>query len=102
MKTFCETRQSRLPSLLIVLGLALSSAAASAQAAPDTQNAPRRPPPPESLAACKSLQAGAACTFSGPRGAITGVCRAPEGRALACVPKDMSPPPSGNPPPAAK
>ena len=46
-----------------------------------------RGPPPEALAACKALAAGAACNFTSPRGAETGTCFAPEGKPLACRPK---------------
>ena len=46
-----------------------------------------RGPPPEALGACKSLAAGAACSFTSPRGPETGTCFAPEGKPLACRPK---------------
>lgn len=51
-----------------------------------------RPPPPEALAACKSLPSGASCSFTSPRGAETGECWAPQGRPLACRPKNPPPP----------
>lgn len=72
------------------LGLLLAAGAAVAQtkaAAPAEGPAPHRGPPPEALAACKTLAAGAACTFTGPKGAQTGNCFAPEGKPLACRPK---------------
>ena len=47
-----------------------------------------RGPPPEALAACKSLASGAECGFTAPRGNVKGTCWAPEGRPLACRPKD--------------
>lgn len=47
-----------------------------------------RTPPPEALAACKSLAAGAACSFTSPRGSEDGTCFAPEGKPLACRPKN--------------
>ncbi|MBC7378993.1 MAG: hypothetical protein H7346_16340 [Burkholderiaceae bacterium] len=47
-----------------------------------------RGPPPEALAACKSLVSGAECGFTAPRGNVKGTCWAPEGRPLACRPKD--------------
>lgn len=47
---------------------------------------PHRGPPPEALAACKSLVSGAACTFKSPWGAETGTCFAPEAKPLACRP----------------
>lgn len=55
----------------------------------------RQGPPPEALAACKSLASGAACSFSGLRGDVSGTCFAPQqGMALACRPKD-APAPDG-------
>ena len=52
-------------------------------------------PPPEALAACKSLASGATCEFSGPRGTVSGTCFAPQqDMALACRPKD-APAPDG-------
>jgi hypothetical protein len=61
----------------------------------------RRGPPPEALAACKSLTAGAACNFTSPRGAETGTCFAPEGRPLACRPKYGPGGPGGQQDPAS-
>ena len=55
----------------------------------------RRGPPPEALAACKSLASGATCNVSGPQGNVSGTCSAPQqGLALACRPKD-APAPGG-------
>ena len=55
----------------------------------------RRGPPPEALAACKSLASGATCNVSGPQGNVSGTCFAPQqGLALACRPKD-APAPGG-------
>lgn len=54
-----------------------------------------RGPPPEALAACKTAQAGADCSFAQGTRTVKGTCWAPEGKALACRPKDMPPPPSG-------
>ena len=60
-----------------------------------TRRRPRQGPPPEALAACKSLASGATCSFSGPRGDVSGTCFAPQqGMALACRPKD-APAPDG-------
>jgi hypothetical protein len=53
-----------------------------------------RQPPPEALAACKSLSSGTDCSFTSPHGAVTGTCWAPEGKPLACKPKDA---PAGGP-----
>ena len=50
-------------------------------------------PPPEALAACKSLASGATCGFSGPMGTVAGTCFAPQqSMALACRPKDAPAP----------
>ncbi len=45
-------------------------------------------PPPEALAACKSITVGLACSFTSPRGAVSGTCWAPPGKPLACKPKN--------------
>nr|WP_315466388.1 hypothetical protein [uncultured Rhodoferax sp.] len=55
---------------------------------PEGHGGPPGGPPPEALAACKSLAAGAACSFTTPRGAETGTCSAPEGKPLSCRPKN--------------
>lgn len=47
-----------------------------------------RGPPQEALDACKALKSGQDCNFTSPRGAVKGSCFAPEGRPLACRPKD--------------
>lgn len=52
-------------------------------------------PPPEAMAACQSLSSGHVCSFTSPRGAMKGTCWAPEGKPLACKPKDA---PSGGTP----
>ncbi|MES2183103.1 MAG: hypothetical protein V4505_01025 [Pseudomonadota bacterium] len=66
----------------------------------DRPDEPRRGPPPEALAACRTLAAGTACTFSTPyRGLEKGSCWAPEGRPLACRPNDRPPPPPAAAPP---
>ena len=81
----------------------LASAAAFAQ----PQGGPppggeHRGPPPEALAACKTAKAGADCSFTQGERTMKGSCWAPEGKPLACRPKDMPPPPPGGasaPPP---
>ena len=84
------------PAALALVGLAwivsmMMAAAVSAQPA----RGARQGPPPEALAACKSLASDAACSFSGPRGEVSGTCYAPQqGMALACRPKD-APVPNG-------
>ncbi len=47
-----------------------------------------RRPPQEALDACKSLKAGQDCSFTSPHGAVSGTCFAPEGKPLACRPKN--------------
>lgn len=54
--------------------------------------APHHKPPQEALDACKSLQSGQDCNFTSPQGAVKGSCFAPEGKPLACRPKN---PPGG-------
>ena len=74
----------------------LIASAASAQPAGGARQGPPQGPPPEALAACKSLASGAACEFSGPKGSVSGTCFAPrQDMALACRPKD-APAPDGD------
>jgi hypothetical protein len=85
-------------STLLFAGLSLACTLALPQPAQDAQRPGQRPqaegqeshehrgPPPEALAACKSLARGAACTFTSPHGAETGTCFAPEDKPLACRP----------------
>ncbi|MCX7238917.1 MAG: hypothetical protein NTU86_00585 [Burkholderiales bacterium] len=54
---------------------------------------PRRPPA-EALDACKTASSGQECSFTSPRGSVKGTCWAPEGKPLACKPKDA---PAGSP-----
>jgi hypothetical protein len=82
---------------LLTCGLLLcASLGAIAQPAGGPGNPPpgeHRGPPPEALAACKTAKAGADCGFSHDGHAVKGTCWAPEGRPLACRPKDAPPPP---------
>ncbi len=76
--------------LLIQLGLfaALSGSSGLLLAQPpEGRDAPPKPTK-EALESCKTLSAGAACSFSSPRGAVNGDCWAPEGKPLTCKPKD--------------
>ena len=82
-----------------VLGLTAFTAALTACCAlsaqpKDGKGGPSQPPP-EALAACQSLSSGHVCSFTSPRGAMKGTCWAPEGKPLACKPKDA---PFGSPP----
>jgi hypothetical protein len=85
-------------SLLIAAAL---GASAQPQGGPPPSGE-HRGPPPEALAACKTSKAGADCSFTQGSRTSKGVCWAPEGKALACRPKDMPPPPGGAsaPPPS--
>ena len=81
---------------LAALAIALCSATALAQ--PKSGEGPpggRGGPPAEALAACKTLKADDACSFTSDRGAASGSCWAPEGKPLACRPKD-APAPGGD------
>lgn len=49
---------------------------------------PHHGPPPQAIAACSSLKAGASCIFMGHDHQKTGVCWAPPERPLACKPND--------------
>ena len=75
---------------MALTAVALSFAAfyGSALAQPSDGGGHRKPPP-EALAACKGLSSGQACTFSGPRGSVTGSCFTPQlDKPSACRPKD--------------
>jgi hypothetical protein len=74
---------------LVAVATALLSACACAQPTGGNDRPP--PPPPEALAACKAAAAGTACNFSTPQGAVSGSCWAPEGKPLACKPKNPRP-----------
>jgi hypothetical protein len=89
--------KSACASLLSILA-ALATSACCAQPTPGGGEPPPRRPPPEALEACKSLAAGKACSFVAPRGGnVQGSCWAPEGKPLACRPKDAPPAEGGRP-----
>ena len=77
-------------TLLIQLGLfAVLSGSSGLLLAHQTEGRDGPPKPPkEAFESCKTLSAGDACSFSSPRGAVSGACWAPEGKPLACKPKD--------------
>lgn len=57
------------------------------QGAPSTaQPAVGGTPPQEAIQACAGKNTGASCSFTTPRGALTGTCKTPPGQSLACVP----------------
>jgi len=95
-------KNSTLASLLTLLALAAATASAQApggQGGGGTGGGEHRGPPPEALAACKSLVSGAECSFTTERGSRKGTCWAPEGKPLACKPAG-GPPKGAMPPPA--
>jgi hypothetical protein len=57
----------------------------------------QRKPPREAIEACKSLSIGQDCSFTTTERSVKGTCWAPEGKPLACRPKDA--PKGGNQPP---
>ncbi|MBC7619095.1 MAG: hypothetical protein H7293_08930 [Candidatus Saccharibacteria bacterium] len=72
---------------LSVLTCALT-AAVGIGAQPVEVRGPHRKPPQEALDACKNASSGQDCSFTSPHGAVKGSCWAPEGKPLACKPKD--------------
>ncbi len=96
-------KNSTVAPLFALLALVSATAWSQAPAGPGGSGSPggggggeHRGPPPEALAACKSLASGAACSFTTERGARSGTCWAPEGKPLACKPAGGSP--KGAPP----
>ena len=94
MKTTHQYHQltKRLLSMAIFSGTLAASGALFAQHAAGNGAPPK--PPAEALAACKTLSSGQECSFTAPQGSVKGTCWAPEGKPLACKPKDA---PTGNP-----
>lgn len=80
--------------MLATLLLAVTAALAQPPEGPPPVGE-RRGPPPEALAACKTAKAGADCSFAQGERTTKGNCWAPEGKPLACRPKDMAPPAGG-------
>jgi hypothetical protein len=83
---------SRFLSIVIFSGALAASGALFAQPAAGNGAPPK--PPAEALAACKTLSSGQECSFTAPHGPVKGTCWAPEGKPLACKPKDA---PAGHP-----
>lgn len=81
---------------LLALSIALPLSSSIAAGPGQRADRPDRPdaPPKEAIAACADLTEGAACSFSGSRGDVTGMCTAPptggEGP-LACKPEGGPP-----------
>ena len=92
-------------TLLVIHGCFVAALAASSLAWGQTppsdnsgtdQSPPRehhRGPPPEALDACANKKMADTCSFTSPRGAVEGTCRAPEGKPLACRPANGRQPP---------
>lgn len=74
------------PAFLFVIAACTGSALAQPPSDGANKNG-RRGPPPEAVAACKSLSSGATCNFT-VRETEKGTCWAPEGKPLACRPND--------------
>lgn len=83
-------------ALVSAMTVAWAQPGPSGQGGQDGQGG-HRGPPPEALAACKTLKAGADCSFAGRDQTVKGQCWAPENRPLACRPKDMGERPPGPP-----
>ncbi|MEI6803093.1 MAG: hypothetical protein WCK83_08010 [Burkholderiales bacterium] len=81
--------------LLAMSTFAAALTACCALSAQPTQgNDGPRKPPAEALDACKTSSSGQECSFTAPHGTVKGTCWAPEGKPLACKPKDA---PAGGP-----
>lgn len=50
------------------------------------QNGKRPVPPQEAYTVCLGKTEGASCSFTAPRGAVTGTCQNPSGEQMVCVP----------------
>ena len=70
------TTVSRSITLTVVLAAYLTSTIANAQ--PDQQSGKRRGPPPVAFEVCADQAEGAACSFSGHHGDVTGSCIVPQ------------------------
>lgn len=83
MRAPCHGRSATLLAGALML---LLSGLASAQ--PSGDRSERRGPPPEAATACEGLSEAAACSFSGPRGDVSGQCIVAPDDQLACAPED--------------
>jgi hypothetical protein len=79
--------KSILAHAVLSVSLALSGGMLYAQSARGGDSP--RPPPPEALAACKTLKSGQDCSFKGPHSSVQGTCWAPPNKPLACKPSHM-------------
>lgn len=96
-----SARKLVIPSLdlptLALSGLAFAALVFGALAAVPATAQPggRRGPPPEAIEACADKSEGDTCSFTTPRGDVSGECKGPPARRqqseappLACVPDD--------------
>jgi hypothetical protein len=85
------TKAARSITLTVILATYISSTIANAE--PDQQSGKRRGPPPEAIEVCADQAKGAACSFSGRRGDVTGSCIVPpqDQDELVCTPEGGPP-----------
>jgi hypothetical protein len=81
-----KTTNKTLIQLSLLAALFCTCGIISAQPV-EGQGGPHKPPQ-EAINACKSFSTGQECTFTSPYGTVKGSCWAPEGKPLACKPKD--------------
>lgn len=81
-----KTLSSKTNALIAALLLSCSATHAFANG----ERPDRKGPPPEALTACESAAEGDSCSFTSPRGEVSGQCVTPpkEGAGLACKPAD--------------
>lgn len=88
MKTLpISTMPFRHSMVLTLSVLVLSACGSLSEQSPEGNGGPPMPTA-EALASCKSLSSGKECSFTSPQGTVTGSCWAPEGKPLACKPKN--------------
>ena len=79
--------------LALVLAMGLATTPVIGEPDNTSNSNKRRGPPPEALEACSDLGEGAACSFTGRRGEVIGMCFAPprDESMLACAPEGGPP-----------
>lgn len=95
LTTIHRTLAKRLIAASLFSGMLTACCALSAQPVNGNDRPPRQPPA-EALDACKSLSSGQDCSFTSPHGTVKGLCWAPEGKPLACKPKQPKDAPQGD------
>jgi hypothetical protein len=82
-----HTQVIRSITLGVVLVACVSAATVSAEC--DQQVGKKRGPPPQAIEACVDSEEGAACSFAGRRGDVTGSCIVPprDEEMLICAPE---------------